>query len=57
MPLYFICIVGFKLYYSDFSVIFGPILEIVGPFWGILGPFLGQILGGSWEMVTYFRSI
>jgi hypothetical protein len=28
-----------------------------GHFWGILGPFLGQILGGSWEMVTNFRSI
>jgi hypothetical protein len=33
------------------------LLEIFGPFGGILGPFLGQILGGSWEMVTNFRSI
>ena len=36
---------------------FRPIFGDFGPFGGLLGPFLGQILGGSWEMVTKFIPI
>jgi hypothetical protein len=36
---------------------FRPVFGDFGHYWEILGPFLGQILGGSWEMVTNFRSI
>jgi hypothetical protein len=47
----------FNPYYKDFSMILATNLEIFGHYWEILGPFLGHVFGGSWDMVTNFRSI
>jgi hypothetical protein len=49
--------VGYLLYYMDLILIYRPVFVDFGHYWGILGPFLGQILGGSWDMVTNFRYI
>jgi hypothetical protein len=54
---YIIAEVGLILWNSDFVDFIQLYLEIFGPFWGISGHFLGQILGGSWDMVTNFISI
>jgi hypothetical protein len=43
---------GYLLWFSRFLIDFGLLIEHFVHYWWILGPFLGQILGGSWGMIS-----
>jgi hypothetical protein len=48
---------GFLLHSFDFLLFLFLLMEDLAHFWEILGIFGAQILGGSWEWITNFRSI